>query len=382
MPHENLESLAMKVLPSAVRVYATANGWERQVSPGNIAVFNLDNRLEQLIVPMESRGNDYARRMMDVVSNLAEIEQRSKIEVVNDLLMPNADIIRFRLSSPNISNDLSFLKGLELLEGAKKSLLASAHSALHPQRYHPRMSRLQPTQLLNACRLKQTEHGSFVVAVACPMNAIEGQNYFDEVDPFARVTTETLMKSLIHIEEKIENDRPSDIYEGPNSLISSNLCNALLKMQPPEDRGELVVSATWASTRPQNEKTKSVGASASFQSDYFEVIEEIGRRLHPSSHSKEYQFFGLVDGLIGEMDSDGRRFGEVILSVVFEDELIKLRTSLNKEDYEKAYKAHKTGEPVSFRGDIHIGRRVHQLTSIKDFLIVRTEPENETENIE
>lgn len=51
---------------------------------------------------------------------------------------------------------------------------------------------------------------------------------------------------------------------------------------------------------------------------------------------------GTVETLNGDVGEDGKRCGEVVLSLLLpdEDELIKARTSLKTSEYERAVEAH------------------------------------------
>src|SRR5947209_3771577 len=85
------------VTPRAVRAYAEAFGWERvdRVN-GRIAVYrNPQVPLQQLIVPLDERLDDYADRIAEAVHRLAEFEKRPVREVLNYLLLPPADVLRF-----------------------------------------------------------------------------------------------------------------------------------------------------------------------------------------------------------------------------------------------------------------------------------------------
>src|SRR5690606_19856891 len=129
MVPKEVERLASQVVPSDARSYALAQGWRRlQHINGNLAVFSRgDGSLDQLLIPLEPSAPDYPKRILDVARNLAEFEHRSLYEILNDLLMPDADIVRFKVSSPQLTNDLSLIKGIEILEGAKRAILSSAH---------------------------------------------------------------------------------------------------------------------------------------------------------------------------------------------------------------------------------------------------------------
>ena len=378
MDGKELERLAGQVSSQNARSYALANGWQRvQDVDGGIALFERpDVELSQLIVPLHSTGPDYPRRIVDVVMNLSEIEHRPAQEIVNDLLMPDADIVRYRVISPEAEKgDLPLEDGMRILEGARRSLLSAACSVVAPERHHPRMSRTEATQLLNACRLRQTERGSYTVAVACPLKAVEsGAPLFDAHVPFTRQATELLMRSADRMVRAIELDDVDSIYEEqPDApVISANLCDAFLRMQPAEERSQLAISITWASTHPQSADTR-IPCSLSFQHDYFPIVEDVYRKLSPSHEPAASLFVGYVDTLNGDIGPDNQVQGDTRLWIVYEEEMVKARTDLGASDYEKAIQAHASAQLVRFRGVLHLGRRTHRITNVTDFEVMSSQ---------
>ena len=88
LSHEALpEDILQLIKPQQVHGYAIAKGWQRVPNVnGGIALFNHpQGRFDQLIVPMDESFADYARRLRDVIENLAGFESRSVAEVLNDL---------------------------------------------------------------------------------------------------------------------------------------------------------------------------------------------------------------------------------------------------------------------------------------------------------
>src|SRR5438105_5667564 len=133
MNPDNLERLAGEVSPQNARQYALAKGWERVPGVnGGIALFKrADSDLGQLIIPVRPTGPDYARRIVDLLTNLAEWERRPPEEILSDLLIPEADVVRYRLVSPDTARgDLSLEEGVRILDGARRSLLAAACSVV------------------------------------------------------------------------------------------------------------------------------------------------------------------------------------------------------------------------------------------------------------
>ncbi len=374
MHRDDLERLAAQVSPQSARAYAIARGWIRDTEVnGGIALFNREGSdLDQLIIPIKPSSPDYARRIVDVVANLSDVEQRPQEEILNDLLMPDADIVRYQVVSPETEKgDLPLEEGIRILDGAKRSLLASACSVLKPVKNHPRMSLTESKQLLDACRLRQTERGSYTLAIACPLRGVEeDRRLIENEPPFGRRTTELLLRSAARLVSAIEADNIASIYDsemGP--VISGNFCEAVLRMQPAEERSSLNLSVTWASTLPLEEH-HHLPSKVTFQHDYFPLIEDIYKKLRPSEEPATWLFIGYVDTLNGNIGDDGRVQGETRFLIFYEDEIVKARTELSADDYQKAIQAHATSKPVKFNGVLHLGRRVHRITDVNSFSIL------------
>lgn len=369
LDRKNVLELLSKVRPRHAREYAGANGWNRKPKDfGGLAVFDHTQlELTQLLIPIDADANDYPTRMLDVVQRIAEVENRPIIEVSNDLLNPDSDVVRYRVVDPTISLDLGLLKGIEILDGARRSLLSAAHSILAPLPYHPRLSRREAKEFVDQCRLKQTEHGSFVIAVACPLDAVDSEGLLEGFEPFTRQATQLLMDSLLRIESCVEADDEARLTATPNGEIpvSGNLCDAIARMEPPSNRGTVEVSTTWASTHPNPNCSKR--QSVSFGEDHFEVIRDVSMKLRPSHQAEVANFVGQVETLNGNLNTEDRRYGEVSLDLLYGDELIRTRVDLNPDQYAIADAAHMSGSPVIMRGELHRGRRAHRITNITRF---------------
>ena len=91
--------------------------------------------------------------------------------------------------------------------------------------------------------------------------------------------------------------------------------------------------------------------------------------LRSNEQHLEDVFPGTVERLDGEMGADGKRAGEVILSLLTPDgEQVRARASLTALEYEQADKAHMTdGAYIKVTGKLHPGRQPRQLSDIKSF---------------
>jgi hypothetical protein len=378
MPREALPPDILKLIkPQQVRSYALAKGWLRVPSKrSEIALFNSPRSGEpdQLIVPMDETFQDYARRLEEVIENLARVESLAREEsisavaVLNDLLTHDADIVRYRVCSATTARgSIPLLEGLQLLEGAKRSLLAAAHSVVNPAAHHPRMGRIEAQQLINACHLGQTERGSYSVSVACPLRAVDqDQALLPGSEPFTRRTVSLLMRSLARVVSAIDADSVPKVFESVDNepTVSANLCDALLQMQPQEASSVVVVNVSWATTLlPQ----AFVPTAVRIKHEYFPIIEDISRKLRPAQAPALSLFVGFVENLGGEPDSNGQMQGEAILSVMFEEQVQPVRAALSPSDWQTAYVALGAHGFVRFKGVLHRGTRVHRITDLSEF---------------
>lgn len=370
----NLERLAGSVSPSAVRDYAKATGWEQVKDGAKGRIYLLRHsvdRLRQLIIPMDF-SEDYADVIVDAASRLADLEGRSVEAVLTDLMTPDADILRFRIATRHEEEaTLPLQEGINLLDGAKKAVLAAACSVVNPQSHHPRMSRTEADQLLSSCRLGQTERGSFIVKIACPLSAVKGNS---AATPFVRMTTSLLLASAFRIVEAIERDEVESVYEDlpDRPVISSNFCDAILQMQDTKENASLSISAQWANTTPI-QRDNAPPAEITFKADYFDAVENIYQRLRPSAEDSESIFPATVETLNGDVGEDGKRSGDVTLHVFKDEEVIPARVSLDSDQYLIADKAHMEGSLVVFKGILQRGRRIHKITRVEKFGLLMPE---------
>lgn len=106
MPYNELkkglpDNLLGRVRPTDVQNCMRAMGWERVSNiVGEIAVYHRPGSdFDEVIVPQNPALSDFALRMAEAVVVLSEVEKRPQHEILNDLLMPSADVLRFRVES-------------------------------------------------------------------------------------------------------------------------------------------------------------------------------------------------------------------------------------------------------------------------------------------
>jgi hypothetical protein len=364
--------LLAQVPSQAARDYARLHGWQRvdQVR-GRIALFErADRPLEQLIVPLDPTA-DYAQRIGDVVSRLAKAEARSPQAVLADLLSVGDDTLRISVASPlAAAGELPLDTALEFLAGARLSVLAAAHSVLSPRRHHPRLSRAEAETVVAACRLGQTERGSFTATIRCPLLPSPGEPEPVDAEPLPRRSLSLLLSSVTYLIAAIEGDRlEAALEEDQAPSISANLCEALLSMQAVDQDASITLAVTWSLRRPAPTPHPVV-----VRKEHVPALEQASRLLRPARSSARATFVARVDTLDGDPTDSGHPQGQVTLLTYHDGEPVRARVTLDVDDYATAGRAHMNGVYLQLEGLFRAGRRLHR---IDDARAVRLMPVTE-----
>ncbi len=367
------------VLPIDLRDFAKSLGWHLLEAGLTDRLYVLQNPnfpRRQLVFPMNVDAPDYLESTTRVLEKLGDMllerpdALRVRAQAVRD------DTLRFRVFSDIGDRSLPLGFAGSLLAGVQQLLKAAACTVMRPRYHHPRLTLTEAQQLIEKSRFGQTEAGSFVLRVSCPIHALDVQGMLaldDSCLPFVRRVTLALRRGMEQLIRAIEADTLDRLVESlkqeSNPLLSSNLCEALTQFYDEALDNSLDVAFDWSVVEPVAEADK---LPLRFQRDYFGRIEEVRRELRFfDGHMKE-SFIGTVERLCGEMGEDGRRSGEVILALLLQEgESIRARVALSADDYAKADKAHMTeGAYVQVAGKLQQGRQPRQMSEISRFELI------------
>ncbi|AKT37192.1 hypothetical protein [Chondromyces crocatus] len=325
--------------------YLASRGWTRARSRrDDVDIFRHEGR--EVLVPLDRSLADYEEAIATAAERIASAEARSPEAVLADLTCPRADRVRVgRTDEGSEEGTLGLLDGASLLAGVRRALLASACSVERPDaRFHPRMTLKSAEAFVDRCRLGQTERGSFVLTLLCPLDAPPVD---DPMAPFARRAVAQLLNSIYRAVALLRQGERERLLDGPEPpVITANLCEALVEMMPADQRGDLWVGASWSPlvNPPQIPSRVQVDRAL------FPMFEDLSQRLRPPSAPRQDRFVGKVIELRGEANEHGALEGEVVLLLQVGEELIRTRCTLDPTGYEKAIEAHKRQRYLSLRG--------------------------------
>ena len=320
---------------------------------------------------MDGEDAGYVDAIQDVIDRLADIEQVDWGVVLENLTSSDSDLLRFGVVHPDSkSGQLSLAADVSLRDSARRALLSSACSVVKPATVHPRLSRSEADQLLAACRAGQTELGSYVVKILCPLHAVDEAPDLLEPRPFTRRVTSHLMSTTSKLIGNIEQGSV-DAYLEQNEeeqLLSANLCEALAGMQPDRNEGQVELGVTWGADPRTPPPTESeVPSRVVIKAEYLPEIERAAQLLRPTPVEQDEELIGTVEELRGSVGGDSRRSGEAYFSVLLQEgESLKVRANLDADQYATAVAAHEKGrEYVRLVGVLRRGPRIGEMNPIK-----------------
>lgn len=374
MQFKNLSIEALNAIkPTFLKNYVLSHGWTRQGElPGKFFIY-VHSTGKQLLVPMNVEFDDYYRRITDALEILASVEKRSITSIVNDVYMPSTDVIRCRLVGQEYENGTApLLEGLSLIAGSKKSLFASALQVVNPKKYHKRLRNTEAEEFLSKCRLGQTERGSFITTLVCPIgiSTPDQQNFLPPADvqqfsTYTRKVTANFLNEIHLIKKAIDDDNLDVLMDGEIPLVSSNFCDALVEMKPQNLHSSLEIGVRFSTKDLIPNLTNLI----SLRSDYFSEIEQISRELRPQYVTELETIFAKVDALLGQPNEQGAVSGEVVIKFIDEDIPAKAKINLNAVDYQIAVEAHRRNKYVKVVGEYQPALKVGRVTNHTEFLV-------------
>ncbi|MCG2792875.1 MAG: hypothetical protein L6262_04925 [Weeksellaceae bacterium] len=359
-----LDVASEKIGFPVLQKYLLNNGFKKVESRRqDLAIFfkNGENPTE-IIIPLNRDFIDYKSAIRSILNKIAIYEDRNVEYVINDLIIPPSDIIRFRVVNDGTENGLiSLHDGFNLLENAKKSLYAAACDIVSPAIYHKKLYSKSANQFIESCYLGQTERGSFIASIVCPFinssrddNAIQ-LSLFNEEEvlgtSLTRTITKKFIKSLHEVKSNIEIGNYDFLEEQiATEQISVNFLESIVELGEYGDKDKIDIGVSWSN---HIEKIHELPTVVTFTKDYIQPLEYIINRYIPKEEGITGSFVGKISKAETNPDIDKRNNGEITFNFINElNKIVKAKVNLNSEQFSDALKALDNGQNVKIDGEL------------------------------
>lgn len=350
---EVFNSIALRNLAA----YLTAKGWRPAlVRTGRFTIWEKEGAAK-VLVPADHELADYALRLSEVLDTLQNEERRSELAIITDIRNMFADTIRVTRESEGAAGESIPLEaGVALVNNSRNLVLAAACAAVAPRQLYPTRKPEPAAKFLEHLRMGQTERGSYVVTIISPLSVNLGL-YGVQQEPFERVAARmTLESTAAAISGALESERAQTIdplRERISMGVSANLCDALVGMTGAPGTARIDLAISWSAgaglpTPPVSRVEVSQMA--------IPALMEASRVFKEEAPRDDFTIVGFLTDFHADLhlqaDSPVPLEGTVVILTPIEGLMRKVRVSLSRADYERAFEAHKKGAIARMTGDL------------------------------
>ena len=309
-----------------------------------------------ILVPTRDTVGDYASGMADALAVLADVEDRSQLDVFQDLMSAGADVIRVRSLNGLRDKPLSLRRRYEMYQDAYRMVESAARAAATntPQANYRGQARKDVLDYLDVVQPMPDDYNGYALTLRSPVPKGFGtqEDLGDDFHaPFPRRATaklaQALTVSLSAVEEAVASDDLEPFRKAVPHGVSSNLCKAVANLA---ENGEGVeIGLSWASVRPTSDSAAASPLFA-FSKHSADILGEVARvflRDEPSMNEKVIAHVIKLERKPEEFD------GRADLSCNRENRSTRLKVEFGRESYDTVIKAFQDRAAIELTGDIY-----------------------------
>jgi hypothetical protein len=373
------------LLPIDVTAYLRSHAWVQQTEQlGRVSVWHPEHDADiEVEVPGDQTLADFAARMADVLQAISQVEDRSQLQVLYDLMESGHDVVRLRAATPGAgeTGTIAINAGVQLIGNARDMLLAAASATAERKGFFPTRKPPAAVEYMDRVRLGRSEIGSYVVTLLSPVAPLLRSALRPDLgleEPFDRRVTVMLARSLgalrMAANDAVMTGAFDSFQASVEQGVTANLCTAVAGMtEGLGDGGELTVGLSWSPVRPLLE---DVPRQTRFGPDVAPIIREAARVIKAAAPIDDHHVVGFVVHLDQLPQAEKGRIG--VLSVAADQSTRTISMTLDAEQYAVAHRAHGGDKlPVSVVGRLVRIGHLFQLEDPHDFRIVDPDTEQD-----
>ncbi len=356
----------------SLRSYLKSHGWRDEGAFGKrpAAIYTKEHggRSWEMLVPSRNTIADYAESMAESVAILADVEERSQLDVFRDLSSTGADVIRIRSAAEEERDSISLRKSAGMYNDAYTMLLSAARAVDKPQAAYWGKASSDVAEYLDSVQSLPGYHEGYALTLHSPVPAaIEMQEDLgDDVrDPFSRRATSTLAQALDRtntaIAEADARDTLEPFEDAVSDGVSANLCDSVADMV--KNGGGIEISVVWAGTRPSRRPAPHFRFPASSAETLVEAAKSF--RLPKPSYDKQ------IVARVVKLEREPREFdGKAEIQPAQAKKSDRIQVEFAKSVYDTVIQAFQEQMSISLEGDVHPHNRRYELRNPRNVSIL------------
>ena len=226
---KNIKEYIDKLQNGLICQYLNLNNWHEveTLFNGKVRQFVTPDEDDAVLIPMSKEFRDYYRVMIDSISTIANIENDTIKGLINKLINPTADILKWRISDDETSLGIIPFSSMSNNIDYIKDLLSSAClDILSPSPFHKKVVTKDVQKQMAMYKFGQTEIGSYILNIVCPLGYYQYQLFEPQVEdlPLSRRINLNIINNISVIQNSIINQNSifkDTVAEGKSVQVPS-----------------------------------------------------------------------------------------------------------------------------------------------------------------
>lgn len=355
-----------KLNPTKVCRYLQNHGWNElcQVFGGRAKQFATHDGGIVVLIPLDVSCSDYIPMLERAIVDIANYNKNTIVGMLSELLNPSADIVKWRIIENETElGQIPFHTMIEYLGNIKNTLASSVQDVVNPQCFHKKLVTKKVNEELAKCSFGQTEFGSYVIKVICPLGEYQYNLFEEDLEhlPLYRQVNLKLMDSL-NLIKKSSDDNSDELDDAVGAgRVSVNFLDSIANMTSVNEQAHFDINIVRSLDVPVPENAVSNVVLAHSVTPKIIDVANRYRPQEPQNVSKT--FYGKIIDMAAKPNPEDRETFSVILVTLGDDnDKQKVTVSLNYLNYfNVANTAFENGNVVRVNG-------IYSAASRKKFL--------------
>ena len=326
-----------------------------------------------MLVPTRDTAGDYAAAMAETLAILADAEDRSQLDIFQDLMGAGADVIRMRSLNGLAAKPLSLRQSADMLRRAYDMLHYAARAVDDPRAAYRGGPNSEVSQYLDSARPMPGYAEGYSLVLHSPVPAEIGARKDlwenDEPLPFARRAAIKLTQALDHADKAaaaaVAEDSLEHFADAVKYGVSANLCDSVAELAR---KGEgISIGLDWAGIRPAAVETTSF----QFSENSAQILAEAGKFFRITQPSYDERVTAHVVVLARKPhEFDGR----ADMLALRDGRMRKIAVKFGESDYDEAIRAFQERKEIAITGDVHKTAGGYELRNPRDLSVSEDPP--------
>ena len=318
--------------------YLVLNQWHEiaRLFDGRVRQFISPDEEHAILIPLIKEFYDYYKVMNDSLIGIAKFEDTSLRSLLNILLNPTSDILKWRIANDNTAlGAISFNTMFDNIESIRSLLASTYKDILSPSTFHKKIMVTDVQEQIATYKFGQTEIGSYILNLVSPLGYYQYRLFDPQEEelPINRRINLKMLSSINQVQQSVlDNDSMLD-EKVASGDISVNFLNSLTKIYEDNKDSDVSISAMWDIKIPS--LIENPINELMLNPRCIDKVVQTAEKYTPKQEQNVPKtYYGKITNISGAAEIDNREKLIVTIATIGEDnQKLSVKVELDNSEY-------------------------------------------------